>query len=274
MAVVGIRQLSRDTSRVIKEFEETGEPVILTREGRPIGALVAVDQDQLQDLVLATAPGFRERHGQAKAEFESGEARPLAEAARERGIDLSSAEAQVGLAEEGDEVEGEEGEVAGELWDAYRRATVEVELRPLASALDTQFADRIFSDASEEIETLDDEVLIAMGEAEGNHPAELEIRELSDEVRELTELNAALYSRYFRHKLIGQLGRTDAARAIDVSRRDAARTIRLMKARLISNPQVETGDISLGQYVASLRELAGEDETDEGESVAPSELNG
>ena len=55
MAVVGIRELSRDTSRIIKQFEESGEPVVVTREGRPIGALVPVDQRQVEDIVLATA---------------------------------------------------------------------------------------------------------------------------------------------------------------------------------------------------------------------------
>jgi prevent-host-death family protein len=85
MAFVGIRELSRDTSRVIREFEENGEPVVVTREGRPIGALVPISEEQLEDLALATAPQFR---APSVASGEGGETRPLREAATERGIDV------------------------------------------------------------------------------------------------------------------------------------------------------------------------------------------
>src|SRR5437763_1772531 len=84
MAIVGIRELSRDTSRVIKRFEETGEPVIVTREGRPIGALVSIDQRQVEDLILATAP---ELSGGDRAQ-EDGEEHSATEVARAIGAQV------------------------------------------------------------------------------------------------------------------------------------------------------------------------------------------
>src|SRR5262245_35326666 len=90
MATVGIRELSRETSRVIKQFEETGEPLIITRENRPIGVLQAVDSSQLEDLVLATAPEFQESSQRTREAVEAGTTRSLDDLADERGGESSA----------------------------------------------------------------------------------------------------------------------------------------------------------------------------------------
>src|SRR6185436_17879250 len=112
MAVIGIRQLSRETSRVIKEFEESGEPVIVTREGKPIGALMPLSETQLQDLVLATASEFRPRGERSR------QTRLLREAAAERHIDLPPVPA-----------EHEESAIEGTEFKELREIATEVELR-------------------------------------------------------------------------------------------------------------------------------------------------
>ena len=39
MPVIGIRQLSREASGVINELEDSGEPVVVTKQGRPVATL-------------------------------------------------------------------------------------------------------------------------------------------------------------------------------------------------------------------------------------------
>jgi prevent-host-death family protein len=58
MPVVGIRQLSRDTSKVVQEVQASGRPAVVTRNGRLVAALVPIAEDELEDWVLANAPEF------------------------------------------------------------------------------------------------------------------------------------------------------------------------------------------------------------------------
>lgn len=66
MPFIGIRELARETSKILKAVEEDGEPVIITRQGRPIAALTRVDPEQVEELVLSVAP----EHVAARAEAE------------------------------------------------------------------------------------------------------------------------------------------------------------------------------------------------------------
>jgi len=58
MGTIGIRDLSRNASQVIDQVSSTGNPMIVTKHGRPVAAVVAVDADALEDFVLATAPEY------------------------------------------------------------------------------------------------------------------------------------------------------------------------------------------------------------------------
>lgn len=58
MPVVGIRELSRETSKVVEGVQSSGRPTIVTRNGRLVAALVPIAEDELEDWVLANAPDF------------------------------------------------------------------------------------------------------------------------------------------------------------------------------------------------------------------------
>jgi prevent-host-death family protein len=58
MDIVGIRDLSRRTRELVEQVELTGQPILVTRRGRPAVVLYRLPQDELEDLVLANAPEF------------------------------------------------------------------------------------------------------------------------------------------------------------------------------------------------------------------------
>lgn len=79
MPVVGLRQLSRETSSVIDQLQSDGEPVIVTRQGRPIAALTAVSEEQAASFALALAPEFVASRERAAAAIAAGEGQPASE---------------------------------------------------------------------------------------------------------------------------------------------------------------------------------------------------
>lgn len=174
--IVGIRELSRDTSRIIQEFERTGEPVIVTREGLPIGALVAVDQQQLQDLVLATAPEFIQRRRHAEEEVRAGQTRSVQEVAAERGIELpAEADADAGLSE-------------------LALDSTTAKLRPLEGLLAPQVMRDIEQEVAGEVATVSAEMVEHARRAPG---ADLD----RDDVREVVELNASISAEFVKQEL-------------------------------------------------------------------------
>ena len=78
MGTIGIRDLSRNASRVIDEVSSTGSPMIVTKHGRPVAAVVAVDADDLEDFVLANAPEYAADRRAADADLAAGRTRPAA----------------------------------------------------------------------------------------------------------------------------------------------------------------------------------------------------
>jgi len=79
MPTISIRDLGRHPSQVIDEVVRTGRPAIVTRHGRPVTAMVALDPDELEDYVLAHAPEFVRATRAADADLRAGRARPAAE---------------------------------------------------------------------------------------------------------------------------------------------------------------------------------------------------
>jgi prevent-host-death family protein len=73
MAAVNVRELARNTSKVIDDVERSKRPAIITRSGRPVAAVVPIDFDALEDWILANAPVFVEGMQQAEEEFRRGE---------------------------------------------------------------------------------------------------------------------------------------------------------------------------------------------------------
>jgi prevent-host-death family protein len=79
MTTISIRDLSRRPSQVVDEVVRTGRPAIITRHGRPVTAMVAVDPDELEDFVLSHAPEYARSRRAADADLRAGRARPADE---------------------------------------------------------------------------------------------------------------------------------------------------------------------------------------------------
>lgn len=59
VTTVGIRDLARRASAIVRNVRETGEPAIVTDRGRAVGVLYPIDADAFEDYVLANAPEAR-----------------------------------------------------------------------------------------------------------------------------------------------------------------------------------------------------------------------
>jgi len=79
MTTISIRDLGRRPSQVVDEVLRTGRPAIITRHGRPVTAMVALNPDELEDFVLAHAPEFARSMRDADADLRSGRTRPATE---------------------------------------------------------------------------------------------------------------------------------------------------------------------------------------------------
>ena len=58
MTAVDIRELARNTSKVIGDVVRRNRPTLITRGGRPVAALIPIDADALEDWILANSPEF------------------------------------------------------------------------------------------------------------------------------------------------------------------------------------------------------------------------
>jgi len=56
MAKVNVRELARNTSRVIDGVTRRGEAALVTRDGLPVAAIVPIDADALDRWILANSP--------------------------------------------------------------------------------------------------------------------------------------------------------------------------------------------------------------------------
>ncbi|MGQ0609190.1 MAG: type II toxin-antitoxin system Phd/YefM family antitoxin [Chloroflexota bacterium] len=79
MPTISIRDLGRRPSQVVDEVVRTGRPAIVTRHGRPVTAMVAIDPDELEDFVLAHAPRFVRATRAANADLRAGRVRAAPE---------------------------------------------------------------------------------------------------------------------------------------------------------------------------------------------------
>lgn len=78
MPTVSIRDLARRSSQVVDDVTSSGRPAIITRRGKPVGALIAIDPDELEDFVLASAPEYARSMRDADADLAKGRTRTLA----------------------------------------------------------------------------------------------------------------------------------------------------------------------------------------------------
>jgi prevent-host-death family protein len=75
--MTGIREFARNVSRYVERVETTGRPLVLTRHGKPVAALIAVEAENLEDFILAHAPDLAASLGDANRGLAAGESQPL-----------------------------------------------------------------------------------------------------------------------------------------------------------------------------------------------------
>lgn len=87
MPVVGIRQLARNASAIIRDVSKTRMPTVVTDRGKPVGVIYPFDEEDLEDYVLANAPEFIARREQADRDIAEGRAIPLEELLERFGVE-------------------------------------------------------------------------------------------------------------------------------------------------------------------------------------------
>jgi prevent-host-death family protein len=87
MPVVGIRQLARNASAIIRDVSKTGMPTVVTDRGKPVGVIYPFDEEDLEDYILANAPEFVARRKQADRDIAEGKAIPLEELLERFGVE-------------------------------------------------------------------------------------------------------------------------------------------------------------------------------------------
>jgi prevent-host-death family protein len=84
MPTIGIRELANHASAVVDEVHRTGRPALVTKNGRPVAVLAAIDEEELLDHVLTNAPEYVRSIRTAESEIARGtRGRPLEEVLRE-----------------------------------------------------------------------------------------------------------------------------------------------------------------------------------------------
>ncbi|MBN2419947.1 MAG: type II toxin-antitoxin system prevent-host-death family antitoxin [Deltaproteobacteria bacterium] len=71
MQFVNIRELSRATSKYVKIANEDDE-IIVTRNGHPYAILQRIDEEELEDFILAKHINLNKEFKNARAEYEKG----------------------------------------------------------------------------------------------------------------------------------------------------------------------------------------------------------
>lgn len=79
MPIVNMRELARNTSRVVDSVHRSGKATLVTRGGRPVVAMIPIAEAALADWVLAHSPGFVASLRTADADLRRGRAMSLDE---------------------------------------------------------------------------------------------------------------------------------------------------------------------------------------------------
>jgi prevent-host-death family protein len=72
MATFSIRELARNASRVVEDVSRTKRPALVTKRGVPVAAVVPLDAEEVEDLVLARLPGILEDLAAGEADIADG----------------------------------------------------------------------------------------------------------------------------------------------------------------------------------------------------------
>jgi prevent-host-death family protein len=78
MATVTLRELARNTASVIQGVQSSGRPALVTRNGRPVAALLPIDEAALEDWLLGKAPDITRVVAEADPDLAAGRKRGTA----------------------------------------------------------------------------------------------------------------------------------------------------------------------------------------------------
>ncbi len=78
MSTIGVRDLAKRASAIINDIEQSKEPALVTRRGRPVVYMLPVDSEEFEDFALSQAPQFVAGMKMADAELAAGETVALA----------------------------------------------------------------------------------------------------------------------------------------------------------------------------------------------------
>lgn len=70
MATVTLRELARNTASVIQGIRTSGRPALVTRNGKPVVALVPIDEVALEDWLLRESAAITRTAAQAGPDAE------------------------------------------------------------------------------------------------------------------------------------------------------------------------------------------------------------
>jgi predicted transcriptional regulator len=71
-AIVGIRDLSRHTGKIVHEVTETGRPKIVTTQGRTAAIIQPIDAETMLEEVIERSAWFRKKRRRGLRELETG----------------------------------------------------------------------------------------------------------------------------------------------------------------------------------------------------------
>jgi prevent-host-death family protein len=72
MATISLRELARNTSGVIQDVQASGRPALVTRNGKPVAALVPIDAAALEEWLLGRAAAFTRAAAEADPDLAAG----------------------------------------------------------------------------------------------------------------------------------------------------------------------------------------------------------
>jgi prevent-host-death family protein len=77
MTTIGVRELGHSASRVVSEVGRSRRPVIVTVHGKPVAAVVPLDEAALEDYILAYGEEFIRDRATAEHELAAGQTHAL-----------------------------------------------------------------------------------------------------------------------------------------------------------------------------------------------------
>lgn len=83
---VGIRELKNRATEILREVEERGSHVVVTRHGRPSALILPIDSPEAEDYILAHAPAIVSSLRQAESDLRTGKTVSLRSYRRKRGL--------------------------------------------------------------------------------------------------------------------------------------------------------------------------------------------